>query len=205
MLVHHLADGQDPPGQDAPAPQGRPGAPDLDADVAAALLGSTEAFERLYRALAGPVAGYLRLHGVADVDGLANEVMAQVHRNLGRFDGDGPSFRSWVFTIAHHRMVDERRRASRRPATVDGELPEAAAVGDAELDALELLGDERVHQMLSVLSADQRAVLLLRVVADLSVEDVAEALGKRPGAVKALQHRALAALRRHHDSPAAPT
>jgi RNA polymerase sigma factor (sigma-70 family) len=204
-LAHPFAAGPDRPGRASPASQGRPGNPDLEADLAAALMGSTEAFERIYRALAGPVAGYLRLHGVADVEGLANEVMAQVHRNLGRFDGDGPSFRSWVFTIAHHRMVDERRRASRRPAPADGELPESAAVGDAELDALDLLGDERVQQLLSVLSTDQRAVLLLRVVADLSVEDVAEALGKRPGAIKALQHRALAALRRHLDRVGAPT
>ena len=50
--------------------------------------------------------------------------------------------------------------------------------------------------MLGTLSEDQRAVLLLRVVGDLSIEEVAKAVGKRPGAVKALQRRGLAAIRR---------
>ncbi len=66
----------------------------------------------------------------------------------------------------------------------------------AEDDALRDLGTERVCCLLSALSTDQRCVLALRVVADLSVDDVAIALDKPPGAVKALQRRALAALRR---------
>ena len=56
-------------------------------------------------------------------------------------------------------------------------------------------GDERVRALLAGLAPDQRDVVLLRIVADLSIEDTAAALGKRPGAVKALQHRAMAALR----------
>jgi RNA polymerase sigma-70 factor (ECF subfamily) len=55
---------------------------------------------------------------------------------------------------------------------------------------------EKVQSVLETLSEDQRAVLLLRVVGDLSIEEVAKAIGKRPGAVKALQRRGLAAIRR---------
>ncbi|MFP5256432.1 MAG: RNA polymerase sigma factor [Acidimicrobiia bacterium] len=171
--------------------------PDLTRAVAEAQRGSVPAFERLYHALSPSVASYLRWNGVADVESTTNEVMAQVHRNLGRFSGDGAAFRSWVFTIAHHRMVDDRRARGRRPAVADGEIQETAVIGDAELDALDLLSDHQLRALIEQLSPDQRDVVLLRIVADLSIEDVAAALGKRRGAVKSLQHRALATLRRH--------
>ncbi len=173
------------------------GSDPLAGDVDAAKAGSVGAFERIYRSLAPSVAGYLRWHGVHDVDAVTNEVLAQVHRNLARFTGDAAGFRSWVFTIAHHRMVDERRATGRRPRLVDAEITEGAIVGDVEVDALDALGDDRLRALLEVLSPDQRDVLLLRVVADLSLEDTAIALGKRRGAIKSLQHRALATLRRH--------
>ncbi len=62
-----------------------------------------------------------------------------------------------------------------------------------------MLSDQRLRVLLDGLSPDQRDVLLLRIVADLSIEDVAATLGKRRGAVKSLQHRALATLRRQLD------
>ena len=164
------------------------------------------AFEHLYRRFAGQVASYLRWHRASDPDGLTNDVFAQVHRKLGGFEGDDRSFRSWLFTIAHHRMVDDRRRSSRQPM-VQGEVgvddTTAADWGDVEEDAFALLSHDSVRELLGVLSPDQRDVVLLRVVADLSVEEVARLLGKREGAVKALQHRALASLRRHLENQGA--
>ncbi len=79
----------------------------------------------------------------------------------------------------------------------DAEIQETAIVGDVEVDAMDLLSDHQLRALLDELSPDQRDVVLLRIVADLSIEDVATALGKRRGAVKSLQHRALATLRRH--------
>lgn len=173
---------------------------DLARDVDAARSGDVPAFERIYLLLAPSVASYLRFSGVADVESVTNEVMAQVHRNLHRFAGGGDAFRSWAFTIAHHRMVDDRRAASRRPTTVDAQMEDTTEVGNAEDDALDLLGNERLRSLLERLSQDQREVLLLRIVADLSLDDVAMALGKRRGAIKSLQHRALATLRRQLDA-----
>jgi len=163
----------------------------------AAREGSGWAFEQLFRSLAVPVVGYLRAQGLADPDGGVNEVFLRVFRSLGTFDGSEDKFRSWVFTIAHHLVVDERRARSRRPVTT--ELSEADAshpAGDAEEDAHQLLSDARVMGLLDQLPPLQRDVILLRVVADLSIEHVAESVGRRPGAVKALQRRGLAALRR---------
>lgn len=168
--------------------------------VDAARAGSCRAFEQLYRTMAGQVASYLRWHRASDPDGLTNDVFVQVHRNLGAFKGDEQGFRSWVFTIAHHRMIDDRRRANRQPR-VDGEagVEDHVGTGDVEDDVLAWLAHDNVRDLLAVLSRDQRDVVLLRIVADLSVEEVARMLGKREGAIKALQHRALNALRRHID------
>ena len=165
-------------------------------EARSARAGSDVAFEAVFHELSPAVAGYLRLNGAAEVDELTNEVFAQVHRGLQRFSGDWGGFRSWVFTIAHHRMVDEARRAKRRPPLAVADVADEAATGDVESEALDALSDERLHRLLGVLSDDQRRVLLLRVVADLPLEDAAVTLGKTVGAVKSLQHRALASLRR---------
>jgi RNA polymerase sigma factor (sigma-70 family) len=171
--------------------------PPLSLLVEEARAGSARAFECIYRSLAGQVASYLRWHRATDPDGLTNDVFAQVHSNLTRFEGDEERFRSWLFTIAHHRLIDDRRRANRQPR-VHGEVGSDAGVrGDVEEDAFAVMAHDHVRDLLAVLSPDQRDVVLLRVVADLSVQEVARLVRKREGAVKALQHRALASLRRH--------
>jgi RNA polymerase sigma factor (sigma-70 family) len=175
--------------------------PTLGALVEHARGGCPRAFERLYTSLAGQVASYLRWHRASDPDGLTNDVFVQVHRNLSTFEGDMRGFRSWLFTIAHHRMIDDRRRANRQPPVQrDLEAEDDVGSGDVEDDAFAVLAHDEVRDMLAVLSPEQRDVVLLRIVADLPVEDVARMMGKREGAVKALQHRALAALRRHLDA-----
>ena len=164
----------------------------------AAQSGAPWALERIYQAFSGPVLGYLRLQGAADPEDLTNEVFLGVLRRIPSFDGDEDDFRSWVFTIAHSRLIDERRRDSRRPQIAhDGhELVNDRAGGDAERDALERLSSQRVQALCEQLVADQRDVLLLRLMAGLTVESIAEALGKSEGAVKALQRRGLANLRK---------
>jgi RNA polymerase sigma factor (sigma-70 family) len=171
----------------------------FDGVLAAAQAGEGWAFERLFAWLGRPVAGYLRGTGIEDADGAANDVFLRAFTSLDRFTGDEDRFRSWVFTIAHHLVIDERRRVARRPrqAPMDAAGPDPGpAAADAAQEALASLGDERVARLLAALAPDQRDVVLLRVVADLSIEDTAAALGKRPGAVKALQHRAMRSLRR---------
>lgn len=173
---------------------GAPFAPVLEA----ARAGDGAAFSQLYRALAPAVSGYLRVQGAAEPDDLTNEVFLGAFTSLPTFEGDEDKFRSWVFTIAHHRLADSRRRQSRRPVVADGaDVAEAGGHGgDVEDEAMRRLGVERVRALAARLSPDQRDVVLLRMVAGMTVEQVSESLGKPVTAVKALQRRAVASLRR---------
>ena len=176
--------------------------------LTAAQAGGEWAYERVYRSLAPAVAGYLRVQGAADADDLTSEVFERAFTNLGRFSGDEAQFRSWVFTIAHHRLTDERRRAGRRPVRADGDVSElpagAVPAGDVEDEAVRRLATERVRRLCEGLAPDQRDVLLLRMLAALTVDEIADALGKTPGAVKALQRRGLAAIRRQIERQGVP-
>ena len=164
--------------------------------LAEARRGRPRAFERLYAELAPAVAGYLRVQRASEPEDLTSEVFLGVFRGIGSFEGNEQQFRSWVFTIAHRRLTDERRRLARSPQMADVEVETGRRAGDVEREALESLGEQWVVGLCARLSVDQRTVLLLRVVADLTLEEVARITGKTPGAVKALQRRALDALRR---------
>lgn len=154
------------------------------------------AFERLYADLAPSVSGYLRVQRASEPEDLTSEVFLGVFRGLAGFEGTESQFRSWVFTITHRRLQDERRRLARQPHVTVVATELASEPGDVEREALESLGEQWVVGLCGRLSADQRTVLLLRVVADLTVEEVARITGKSMGAVKALQRRALDSLRR---------
>lgn len=188
-------------GRPQSAPEERLTSEAFDAVLSAAQAGAGWAATRLYETLAGRVAGYLRTQGVTDYEDATSDVFLGVFARLHTFCGGEAQFRSFVFTIAHRRVVDHWRARARRPEatpldTSGPEEPETSPTISAEDHALESLGTERVRRLLGELTPDQRDVLTLRVLADLSVEQTAAALGKPSGAVKALQHRALATLRK---------
>ncbi len=160
-----------------------------------ARMGDDEAWRSIYRDLAGPITGYLASRGVTDAEDLTGEVFLQVARDMHAFEGNESDFRSWVFVIAHRRAIDWRRAVSRRPPTIDQPLPDLAG-GDVEDEAMEAVERDRMIHLLDSLSEEQRDVVALRVIADLSLEETAMVVGKSVGAVKALQHRALRSMRK---------
>jgi RNA polymerase sigma factor (sigma-70 family) len=179
-------------------------APDFAAVIAAAKAGEGGAFATLFDALGRSVAGYLRGRGVEDPDGAANEVFLRVFTRVGKFEGDEAQFRSWVFTIARNLAVDEQRARVRR-ATVTAINGSVARLSGSNV-ANDVVSDRHVDDLVASLTREQRDVILLRFVADLSIEQTADVIGKPPSAVKALQHRALNALRKQlqpHDIAAA--
>jgi RNA polymerase sigma-70 factor, ECF subfamily len=168
--------------------------------IARARDGDPDAIGELYADLLPGVVGYLRGAGVRDPENLAGDVFLAMVRGLRRFVGDESALRRWVFTIAHHRLVDAARRDAGRPIDV----PLAHAPDLVEDDAYDRvigrMDAAPAVRALGRLTPDQRDAILLRSVAGLSVADTAAVLNKSPGAVKALHRRALAALVRLVDS-----
>jgi RNA polymerase sigma-70 factor (ECF subfamily) len=172
------------------------------ADLVAARRRNPDAVARIYRAYAPAlyrffVAALGDRHTAEDLTGT---VFAAAITGLPGFQGPVEALGGWLFRIARHDLYDHRRREARtRTENLDDVLDEAAqAVGapDPQELAVERLEGTRVMAALEQLSPDQREVLLLRIAAGLTAPEVATALGKTTGAVKALQHRGLASLAR---------
>ena len=166
--------------------------------LSAAQLGEEWAFRSLYEAHSGPVTAFVRARVGADVDEIVNEIFVGVFTGLARFEGGEADCRAWIFRIARNKVNDHHRRGYRRVEQV----PLGSDNGDLDRQrhgptfGLGNHGGD-LEAILQILTPDQREVILLRVLADLSIEHVAEILDKPPGAVKSLQHRAIETLRRH--------
>jgi RNA polymerase sigma-70 factor (ECF subfamily) len=176
--------------------------------VVAAQRGERAAFAGIYRVFAAQIAGYVRGVGVPNPDDTVGEVFVSVIRDIDRFEGNGDDFRRWLFTIAYRRAMDAHRQQYGRPEdpTDPRDLREFREFRDFREATIDDFAERVVDRIdtgsqlqdaLDLLTDDQSAVILLRIVADFSVADTAAILRKRPGAVKTLQRRALAALRRH--------
>jgi RNA polymerase sigma factor (sigma-70 family) len=158
--------------------------------------GAEWAVTALYRDLSGPVLRYLTPQAPMEAEDLASEAWIDVAGGLYRFKGDEQDFRRFVFAIARRRLVDHVRKARRRrthpapAADIEPYLP----TGDVEAEAMEGFSTRQALALLTRLPRPQAEVVLLRVVGGFSAEEVAGLIGKRAGAVRVLQHRALARL-----------
>ena len=143
---------------------------------------------------------YLRARGGPESEDIAAQSWLDVARNIGSFTGGEEQFRGWVFTIVRRRRLDHLRNARRRATEPfpDADLLERiAASTDTETEALDaVVGDTEARRIVGSLPSAQAEIVLLRVVAGLSVDEVARLTGRRPGSVRVLQHRALKRLAR---------
>jgi RNA polymerase sigma-70 factor (ECF subfamily) len=167
-----------------------------DDDLVAGAHEEPELFARIYAALAPAVVGYFTGRGVEDPEALMQDVFLSVLPRVGSIAGGVAGLRTFVFSVAHARVVDHYRRVERRPQSVDYDpLLDERAAPSAEAEALVRTGQTDAQLLIGALKPEQRDVLMLRIVGELSVDDVANVLGKTPGAVKQLQRRGLKALR----------
>jgi RNA polymerase sigma factor (sigma-70 family) len=160
----------------------------------AARSGREWAFARLYDEYNARLLRYFAARAPGAAEDLAAETWLGAARGLGDFDGDETQFRSWLFTIAHRRTVDHwtwQRQARSDPVPVH-ELDRYPAPDDPEGAVLDAhAARAAVQRIAAILPPEQVDVVLLRLLGGLTVDQVAEALGKRPGTVRVLQHRAL--------------
>jgi RNA polymerase sigma-70 factor (ECF subfamily) len=171
----------------------------FDGVLEAARVGAEWAWRALYRDTAPELLRYARASRVADPEDVVGDTFLRAVGGLASFEGSERAFRAWLFTLARHRIIDGHRKVvRRRTEPVPAEtLAEIAPQGDVEAEAMRALAEERVRVVLASLTPNQRDVLLLRILGGLTAEEVATVVRRKPGAVKALQARGLAAIRRN--------
>jgi RNA polymerase sigma-70 factor (ECF subfamily) len=167
--------------------------------VARAQRGDRAALEDLYLLHFDRVYSYLHMSVGSrhDAEDLTTQTFLKMLEAIRRFEWRSVPFSAWLLRIAHNLAMDHFR-ANRRwqpeedvPGSADGEEC------SAEEQALASLGETRVLTLIERLSPEQRQVLTLKFVYRFSNGEAAAILGKTEGAVKSLQHRALASLERH--------
>lgn len=166
---------------------------DFAAVLAAAQDGSEDHFALLWRDTNPALLRYLRVLAPESAEDIAAETWVYVVKGLARFTGDESAWRAWLFTTARRRLFDQARQRKRRPAEpIDdvgaAELPQAAG---AEQLALENIATDSAIALLARLPGRQAEVIMLRVIAGLDTETVAEMLDMTTGAVRVYAHRGL--------------
>ena len=164
------------------------------ADVLVAAQGGHEdSFAILWRDANPSLLRYLRVLAPDSAEDIAAETWIQVVRGLPRFIGDEAAWRAWLFTTARRRLLDQVRLRRRHPTEPLDQIgaAEVPISPDTEQLALENIATESAIVLLSRLPAQQAEVIMLRVLAGLDTEVVAEMLGRSPGAVRVAAHRGL--------------
>ena len=156
-----------------------------------------EAFSRLYEENFDKIYRYvvLRIGNRAEAEDMTQQVFVNALESISSYKWKGVPFSAWLFRIAHNQVIDYVRKG-RKQATVP--LDESSVsdninpqrIAERKLDIEQLLSATRR------LTEAQREVISLRFTSELSVAQVAKVMGKSEGAVKALQHSAIVALRR---------
>lgn len=148
-----------------------------------------EHFDRIYRYV------FMRVRTREEAEDLTQQVFLNALQSISSYKWKGVPFSSWLFRIAHNQVIDNQRKVSKMPTTTM-DIPVAAI----DPDPVDIVGQEmdieRVKQAMNELTDLQREVLSLRFAGELSTAETAKVMGKKEGAVKALQHSALGALRR---------
>ena len=180
-----------PPGQVTPTP-----GCDFAVAFDAARQGDERALTSLWQELQPALLRYLRAAEPGAAEDIASDTWLEVTRRLDRFTGDERAFRGWLFTIARHRLIDARRRAARHRTAPVAWLPDRAGVDDPAADVLIDLSTQASLRLVAELPPEQAEAVLLRVMAGLDTDEVAQIMGKQPGNVRVLSHRGLRNLAR---------
>lgn len=166
----------------------------FDSVLAAAQTGAEWAFAALYEEFNPRLVRYFVARAPAEADDLAAETWLGAASRLTLFRGTESEFRSWLFTIAHRRLSDhwaQMKRCRAEPAESSW-MEDHPAVDDPERSAVDALSAQAAaRRIAAALNPDQAEVVLLRLLGGLDVDQVATVMGKRPGTVRVLQHRAL--------------
>jgi RNA polymerase sigma-70 factor (ECF subfamily) len=170
--------------------------PDTEADlIDRACAGDSEAFGRLYEKSVDRVYRYIyfRVTDDATAEDLTSAVFLKAWESLPRYKAGKSPFIAWLYTIAHNAVIDHYRTRKQTSALDEiASLPSSELPPDEQFDRL--FGAQSLRQSLQKLTGPQRDVVTMRLIDGMGTEQVARRLRKSPGAIRALQMRALQAL-----------
>lgn len=147
-------------------------------------------FDRIYRYIV------MRIRNETEAEDLTQQVFMKMLHSISSYKSKGVPFSSWIFRIAHNQVIDHYRQQNKK-ATVDIEGLQLPYIGDDPQHMMEKQVDlEDLKKATKHLTAAQQEVLSLRFTAELSIAECAGIMGKSEGAIKALQHSAVLALRK---------
>lgn len=148
-----------------------------------------ENFDRIYRYIV------LKIGDRTEAEDMTQQVFLNALKSISSFKWKGMPFSSWLYRIAHNQVVDYLRKKGKR-ATVPLDESMKAGNDDPGHAAERKTEIEELAAATQKLTRLQQEVISLRFGGELSVAEVAKVMGKSEGAIKALQHSAIAALRK---------
>jgi RNA polymerase sigma-70 factor, ECF subfamily len=172
--------------------------PEMRALVDRAQQGDRAALEELYLLHFDRIYSYLHVTvgNKHDAEDLTTQTFLKMLESIGRFKWQSAPFSAWLFRIAHNLSMDHFRASRRWQPEEEVPEPPADESTSAEMGALEAIGRRSMLELIEDLSGEQQQVLTLKFVFNFSNGEVATILGKTEGAIKSLQHRALASLQK---------
>jgi RNA polymerase sigma-70 factor (ECF subfamily) len=150
-----------------------------------------EHFDRVYRYVV------LKIGDRMEAEDMTQQVFLSAFQSVSSYKIKGSPFASWLYRIAHNKVVDHLRRKKRQPVQLEESMASSFITdGDPQLVAEQNISAEQLSKATKLLTEAQQEVISLRFAAGLSIAEVAKAMGKSEGAIKALQHSAVLALRK---------
>lgn len=158
------------------------------------------AFSQLYEAYFTRIYRYVnvKIGNQTEAEDIAQQVFVNAYQSLGAFKQKGLPFAAWLFRIAHNQVIDFVRKRSKRGTAplLEDTLVDTSKHNDPQQLVEDAMSIEQLTAATKGLTEAQQEVISLRFASDLSTAEVAKIMGKSEGAVKAMQHSAIIALRK---------
>lgn len=161
--------------------------------------GDADAFSALYRVNVQAIYRYI-YHRVSDTqlaEDLTGDVFIRALKGIGTYTDQGRPLVAWLYRIAHARVVDHYRKTDRRPVETDVSVEPLSITPNMDGDLVRKHAAKTLQVAIATLTEEQQQVIIYRFIEGYRIDRVAELMGKKPNAIKALQHRALRSLARH--------
>jgi RNA polymerase sigma-70 factor (ECF subfamily) len=171
--------------------------------VERAQAGDRAALEELYLIHFDRIYSYLHMTvgNRHDAEDLTTQTFLKMLESIGRFRWQAAPFSAWLFRIAHNLSMDHFRARRRWQPEEEVPEPHGSEEPSAEIEAMHSIGRQSMLELIDKLSPEQQQVLTLKFVFNFPNADVAKILDKTEGAIKSLQHRALASLQKQVQQP----